>query len=406
VRRVLEPQTVDVLTDILTTVVKEGTGRHAPSRLRGRGQDGHGPEGRRSGPLLDDRSRGLVRGLRPVRHPAFVILVSLDSPKGLRTRAETWPRPSSRGSPSTRSGISRCPPTIPTGCSGSWPTRRCTLTPAAYRPEPARATPADGREPGSCPTCGASPRARAALAAARRGLIVELRGSGPWWQTPEAWRPRSKRGMTGVLTWAQDRGGAAVKLRSSQRRLPEPVTGEPVGRGHRSDARLARALEPARCSWPSRASSPTGTVRGPGAQEGGRRGGVRAARGREDLGSRSGTRGSPWPSSPPRPSATRRRRSPRRGHGHERQDHHDPPHRRGLRAAGRRRSASWEPSTTASADRLTTASRTTPESSDLQASLREMVDAGCRRACSRCRRTRLERSASRVPASRWRSSRT
>ena len=47
---------------ILHGVVREGTGRtRGGPRLRGRGQDGHRPEGRRHRPLLDGRPRGVVR---------------------------------------------------------------------------------------------------------------------------------------------------------------------------------------------------------------------------------------------------------------------------------------------------------------------------------------------------------
>ncbi len=75
-----------------------------------------------------------------------------------------------------------------------------TLTPAAYRPEP-RAAPSPRRpSPGLMPDLRGQSAREAALAAARRGLIVELHGSGHVVeQTPE---PGSEieAGMTGVLT--------------------------------------------------------------------------------------------------------------------------------------------------------------------------------------------------------------
>ena len=76
-----------------------------------------------------------------------------------------------------------------------------TLTPAAYRPEPRARLPARATaDPGLMPDLRGQSAREAALAAARRGLIVELHGSGHVVeQTPEP-GAEIEAGMTGVLT--------------------------------------------------------------------------------------------------------------------------------------------------------------------------------------------------------------
>ena len=78
--------------------------RHArgDARLRGGGQDRHRAEDRRQRPLLDDRPRGLVRGLRARLAPgARDPRLARHAARDRATRAATWRRPSSRASPST-----------------------------------------------------------------------------------------------------------------------------------------------------------------------------------------------------------------------------------------------------------------------------------------------------------------
>ena len=179
VRRVLEPRTVDVLTDLLKGVVRNGTGRRrAVPGLHGGGQDRHRAEDRRHRPLLDDRPRGLVRRLR-ARLPARAGRSwSRSTPRGARaTRAATWPRRSSRASPSTRCATWRSRPTTRSACCGPRSAAPCPprLPPTSPRPPAAAAAEA---EPGRDARPARPPAREAAIAAARRGLIVELRGSG------------------------------------------------------------------------------------------------------------------------------------------------------------------------------------------------------------------------------------
>ena len=102
-----------------------------------------------------------------------------------------------------------------------------------------------------------------------------------------------------------------------------------------------------------------------------RRGGVGARRGRA-RGPRHALRRDPRG-----PRALAR---PRGRHRHERQDDHHLPRRRGPARRRARRWASSAPCEYRVGDRIGEAVRTTPESSDLQALFRDMVDAGCRRA--------------------------
>src|SRR6185436_3834421 len=87
VRKVLEPATVEVLTDVLKGVVTGGTGRRAA--LPGytvAGKTGTAqkvePSGRYS---MVDHVASFV-GFAPASRPAVVVLASLDSPKGPRNQ--------------------------------------------------------------------------------------------------------------------------------------------------------------------------------------------------------------------------------------------------------------------------------------------------------------------------------
>ena len=142
VRRVIDPDTVDTLTSLL----KGGRdGGHRPPcggpRVRGRGQDGHGPEDRRPGTLFHERPRGLLRRLRPASRPALVVLVSLDSPRGARNEGGDVAAPVFARVAEPRCGASRYLPTIPAGLRAD---------PLSAGLPPGGITP-DGRQPGDRP---------------------------------------------------------------------------------------------------------------------------------------------------------------------------------------------------------------------------------------------------------------
>jgi cell division protein FtsI (penicillin-binding protein 3) len=180
VRRVLEPDTVDTLTEILRAVVTEGTGRHAavPGYVVA-GKTGTAqkvePSGRYS---MVDHVASFV-GFVPASRPALVILVSLDTPRGPRNEggdvaAPVFARIAEDAlrylavPPDDGSRVLRAVATDPEGA-----------VPAAYRPEPVRETPApEADERGLMPDLRGRSAREAAIAAARRGLVVELEGTG------------------------------------------------------------------------------------------------------------------------------------------------------------------------------------------------------------------------------------
>jgi cell division protein FtsI (penicillin-binding protein 3) len=208
-RRVLEPQTVDVLTEILTTVVREGTGRHAAiPGFTVAGKTGTAqkidPSGRYS---MIDHVASFV-GFVPVRQPAFVILVSLDTPKGPRNQGGDIAAPLFARIAEHALRYRAVPPDDPDRVLRVVAEAPVTLTPVAYRPQPpvtAWSAPPLPTEPGLMPDLRGQSAREAAQSAARRGLIVELRGSGNVvGQIPEP-GAEIEEGMTGVLTL--DRGG-------------------------------------------------------------------------------------------------------------------------------------------------------------------------------------------------------
>jgi cell division protein FtsI (penicillin-binding protein 3) len=208
VRRVLEPQTVDVLTDVLTTVVKEGTGRHA--QIPGfvvAGKTGTAQKIDASGHYsMVDHVASFV-GMVPARHPAYVVLVSLDTPRGVRNEGGDVAAPvfAKVAEFALRQGaVASDDPERVLRVSTDGPP---TFTPASYRPgasaasaSTTAASAAPPAEPGLMPDLRGQPAREAALAAASRGLIVELKGSGRVTAQSPLPGTEIERGMTGVLT--------------------------------------------------------------------------------------------------------------------------------------------------------------------------------------------------------------
>ncbi len=179
VRRVIDPDTVDTLTRILETVVTEGTGRHAaiPGYVVA-GKTGTAQkidaQGRYS---MVDHVASFV-GYVPATRPALVVLVSLDSPRGARNEggdvaAPVFARVAEHAlrhlaiPPDDSSRVLRATPYRP------------GVTTAAFVPGTGTASLSrvEG-DPGLMPDLRGQSAREAALSAARRGLIVELKGSG------------------------------------------------------------------------------------------------------------------------------------------------------------------------------------------------------------------------------------
>jgi len=189
VRRVLEPDTVSTLTEILEAVVTDGTGRHAavPGYVVA-GKTGTAQKTDGSGHYsMVDHVASFV-GFVPASRPALVILTSLDSPRGERNQGGDVAAPLFAR---VADEVLRClavPPDDASRVLRAVAVTPETVVPAAYRPQPVREAPPPPApdEPGLMPDLRGRSAREAAIAAARRGLVVELRGSGQVVaQTPE-----------------------------------------------------------------------------------------------------------------------------------------------------------------------------------------------------------------------------
>jgi cell division protein FtsI (penicillin-binding protein 3) len=179
VRRVLEPETVDVLTELLKAVVRYGTGKRAaiPGYVVA-GKTGTAQKVDASGRYsMVDHVASFV-GFVPASRPALVVLVSLDTPQGLHNEggdvaAPVFARVAERAlrhlqvPPDDEERVLRMLPYRP------------ELTRVAYHPDPPAGLGAVEPEgPPRMPDLRGRSAREAAISAARRGLIVELRGSG------------------------------------------------------------------------------------------------------------------------------------------------------------------------------------------------------------------------------------
>ena len=164
VRRVLEPDTVDTLTEMLRLVVREGTGRRAAvpgfvvAGKTGTAQKVDAATGRYS---MVDHVASFV-GFVPASRPALVMLASLDTPRGAREpgrrRGGAAVRPGGAG---TRCGPWRCRPTTSTASCGRWRSRRRPWSPSPTGPaRPAPPCLPSRTSRASCPTCRAAPLGR------------------------------------------------------------------------------------------------------------------------------------------------------------------------------------------------------------------------------------------------------
>jgi cell division protein FtsI (penicillin-binding protein 3) len=186
VRRVIDPETVDTLTGILKTVVTDGTGRHAaiPGYVVA-GKTGTAQkidaQGRYS---MIDHVASFV-GYVPASRPALVVLVSLDTPRGPRNEGGDVAAPVFARVAEHALRHLAIPPDDPERVLHAAPYRSPHVTPASYVPGTASGTAVEA-DPGLMPDLRGQSAREAALAAARRGLIVELKGSGKVVdQTPE-----------------------------------------------------------------------------------------------------------------------------------------------------------------------------------------------------------------------------
>jgi membrane peptidoglycan carboxypeptidase len=183
VRRVLQPESVDTLTEILRSVVTEGTGRKAavPGYVVA-GKTGTAQKVDASGRYsMVDHVASFV-GFLPASRPALVILASLDSPRGAANQGGDVAAPLFARVAEGALRILAVSPDDPGRVLRAVATAPESVVPAAFRPQgPARpvlAPPPPEEGPGLMPDLRGRSAREAAIAAARRGLVVELHGSG------------------------------------------------------------------------------------------------------------------------------------------------------------------------------------------------------------------------------------
>jgi cell division protein FtsI (penicillin-binding protein 3) len=181
VRRVLEPDTVDTLTEMMELVVRDGTGGRAAvpgyvvAGKTGTGQKVDPATGRYS---MVDHVASFV-GFVPASRPAFVILASLDTPRGYLNQGGDVAAPLFGRVARHALRALAVPPDDTDRVLRAVSVAPETLVPAAYRPAVGGPpVPPPSTEPGIMPDLQGRSAREAAIAAARQGLVVELRGSG------------------------------------------------------------------------------------------------------------------------------------------------------------------------------------------------------------------------------------
>ena len=181
VRRVLEPDTVDTLTGLLELVVRDGTGRRAAvpgyvvAGKTGTAQKVDPATGRYS---MVDHVASFV-GFVPASRPALVVLASLDTPRGFLNQGGDVAAPLFARVAQHALRALAVPPDDADRVLRAVAVAPETLVPAAYRPAAGGAPESQPRtEPGIMPDLQGRSAREAAIAAARQGLVVELRGSG------------------------------------------------------------------------------------------------------------------------------------------------------------------------------------------------------------------------------------
>jgi cell division protein FtsI (penicillin-binding protein 3) len=181
IRRVVEPETADLLTELLKGVVREGTGKRAAV-------PGYAVAGKTGTAQIVDSTGhynmidhvASFAGFVPASHPELVILVSLDRPRGPRNQGGDVAAPVFARVATEALQRLAVRPDDPTRVIRVTQRTEAGVHEAAYRPVavPAR-LPNDVQTPGIMPDLRGHSAREAAVAAARLGLVVELEGSGP-----------------------------------------------------------------------------------------------------------------------------------------------------------------------------------------------------------------------------------
>jgi len=209
VRRVLENDTVDVLTDLLKGVVRRGTGwRAAVTGYTVAGKTGTAQKIDASGrySMVDHVASFL--GFVPAARPALVILVSLDTPRGEHNEGGDVAAPVFARIAEQALAHLAVPPEDPDRALRMVAYRPDALAvAAAYHPAPPAPSPAGPAEPSLMPDLRGLSAREAATLAARQGLIVELKGSGRVVAQSPAPGTELEAVTTCVLTLSRTHGG-------------------------------------------------------------------------------------------------------------------------------------------------------------------------------------------------------
>ncbi|HSB60266.1 MAG TPA: penicillin-binding transpeptidase domain-containing protein, partial [Vicinamibacteria bacterium] len=178
VRRVLSPETADRLTEFLKEVVGRGTGRQAAvAGFVVAGKTGTAQKVDASGRYsMTDHVASFV-GFAPASRPALVVLVSLDTPKGPNNQGGDVAAPVFARIAEAALRQLAVPPDDPGRVLRAVAPPTEGVVRASWRPTPAPLPEISG-EPGIMPDLRGRSAREAAIAAARRGLVVQLAGSG------------------------------------------------------------------------------------------------------------------------------------------------------------------------------------------------------------------------------------
>jgi hypothetical protein len=147
-------------------------------------------------------------GFVPASRPALVILASLDEPRGERNEGGDVAAPLFARVADRALRQLAVPPEDPSRVLRPLVVaNEALLTRIAYREAPPQG--AVPEEPGRMPDLRGRPAREAAIAAARRGLLVELSGSGRVVEQSLAPGTEIEPGLTCVLRLSRDTGGPA-----------------------------------------------------------------------------------------------------------------------------------------------------------------------------------------------------
>jgi cell division protein FtsI (penicillin-binding protein 3) len=195
---------------MLRDVVRSGTGKNAqiPGYVVA-GKTGTAQKVDPSGHYsMIDHVASFV-GFVPADRPALVVLVSLDSPRGPRNQGGDVAAPVFARVAEAALRYRAIAPDDASRVLRAKAPLEGPMVPVAYRPEPAPPREGDDEgEPALMPDLRGRSARDAAIVAARRGLIVELRGSGRVVeQSPEP-GTEIEAGNPCVLTLGPEPGGA------------------------------------------------------------------------------------------------------------------------------------------------------------------------------------------------------